>query len=81
MEGSVFPSPLCVPEACPPPRPLHFLFLGHLKQFNVLTSQKSKDAKLPSGDPKGAVDGHLVLSESEEYMYSSDEPSSDSSDE
>ena len=38
----------------------------------------SKGAKLPSGAARGAVDD-LELSESEEY--SSDEPSSDSSDE
>ena len=41
-------------------------------------SQESKGAKLPSGAARGAVDD-LELSESEEY--SSDEPSSDSSDE
>jgi hypothetical protein len=41
-------------------------------------SQESKGAKLPSSAARGAVDD-LELSESEEY--SSDEPSSDSSDE
>ena len=41
-------------------------------------SQESKGAKLPSGAARGAPVDDLELSESEEY--SSDEPSSDSSD-